>query len=134
MDLNPVFTTSTSFRPGGAGGELKLFEQAGIRLVHGWLLAPDSPEAKALETIQDYDASVSLIAEVDHLTHGKFVFDEDAAVTTAPSPTSPTTNWSEEEQRKVENGELSGPSNQQIRIDTPQPSSSVNFLNRRSLN
>lgn len=109
MDLNPVFTASTSFRPGGAGDELKLFEQAGITLVHGWLVAPDSPEAKALETIQDYDASVSLIAEVDHLTHGKFVFDEDAAVTTAPSPTSPTTNWSEEDQKKVENGELSGP-------------------------
>jgi len=55
-----------------------------------WLLALDSPEVKALETIQDYDASVSLIAEVDHLMHERFVFDEDAAVTTAPSPTSPT--------------------------------------------
>ncbi|TFK21464.1 hypothetical protein FA15DRAFT_79169 [Coprinopsis marcescibilis] len=76
MDLNPVFTSSTEFRPSGLGGELKLFEQVGIRLVHGWLVDPGSQEANALERAPDYDTAVSLIAEVDHLTHGKFVVEE----------------------------------------------------------
>jgi len=100
MDLNPLFTMSTSFRPAGAGGELKLFEQVGISLVHGWLVDPQSPEGKTLEKIQDYDSAVSLIAEVDHLTHGRFVIDED--VQDPPTPTSPTTNWTESEKAKIE--------------------------------
>ncbi|KAH6909349.1 hypothetical protein BKA70DRAFT_1385931 [Coprinopsis sp. MPI-PUGE-AT-0042] len=79
MDLNPVFTSSTAFRPsGGGGGELKLFEHVGIKLVHGWLVDAGSQEAKALERAPDYDTAVGLIAEVDHLTNGKFVVDESA--------------------------------------------------------
>jgi hypothetical protein len=74
MDLNPVFTSPTAFRPAGAGGgELKLFQQVGIKLVHGWLVDPDSQESKALERAPDYDTAASLIAEVDHLTNGRFV-------------------------------------------------------------
>jgi len=103
MDLNPLFTTSTSFRPAGTGGELKLFEQVGISLVHGWLVDPEGPEGKTLEKIQDYDSAVSLIAEVDHLTHGRFVINEDA--TDPLTPTSPTTNWTESEQTKIEDGQ-----------------------------
>lgn len=104
MDLNPMFTASTSFRPGGTGGELKLFEQVGISLVHGWLVDPEAPERKALEKIQDYDSAVSLIADVDHLTHGRFVIDEDA--TDPLSPTSPTTNWTESERTKIEDATI----------------------------
>jgi hypothetical protein len=100
MDLNPLFTMSTSFRPAGAGGELKLFEQVGISLVHGWLVDPQSLEGKTLEKIHDYDSAVSLIAEVDHLTNGRFVVDED--VQAPPSPTSPCTNWTESEKIKIE--------------------------------
>ena len=103
MDLNPLFTASTAFRPAGAGGELKLFEQAGISLVHGWLVDPEGPEGKTLEKIQDYDSAVSLIAEVDHLTHGRFVVNEDV-----PGPstsTNPTTTWTESEQTKIDDGQ-----------------------------
>ena len=103
MDLNPLFTMSTSFRPAGAGGELKLFEQVGISLVHGWLVDPESPEGKTLEKVQDYDSAVSLIAEVDHLTHGRFVIDED--VPDPLTPTSPTSNWTESEKAKIEDGQ-----------------------------
>ena len=103
MDLNPLFTTSTSFRPAGAGGELKLFEQVGISLVHGWLVDPEGPEGKTLEKFQDYDSAVSLIAEVDHLTHGRFVIDEDSP--DPLTPTSPTTNWTESEKTMIEDGQ-----------------------------
>lgn len=33
MDLNPLFTGLSSFRPEGSGGELKLFELCNILLV-----------------------------------------------------------------------------------------------------
>lgn len=103
MDLNPLFTMATSFRPAGAGGELKLFEQVGISLVHGWLVDPEGPEGKTLEKFQDYDSAVSLIAEVDHLTHGRFVIDEDCQ--DPLTPTSPTTNWTESEKTMIEDGQ-----------------------------
>ena len=68
----------------------------------GWS-TPESSEGKTLEDIQDYDSAVSLIAEVDHLTHGRFVIDEDVPDTLAP--TSPTTNWTESEKVKIEDGQ-----------------------------
>ncbi|PCH42550.1 hypothetical protein WOLCODRAFT_72130 [Wolfiporia cocos MD-104 SS10] len=73
MDLNPLFTGPTSFRPAGEGGELKLFEHAGIKLVHGWLADPDSPEYKVLSHTEDYDTSVNLLVEADYLTKGQLV-------------------------------------------------------------
>lgn len=74
MDLNPLFTGATLFRPAGAsGGELKLFEQANIKLVHGWLVDPDSPEHPALSRTKDYDSSVNLIVQADHVSNGKLV-------------------------------------------------------------
>lgn len=91
MDLNPVFTSPTAFRPGGSGGELKLFEQVGIMLVHGWLVDPGSQEAQALARTPDYDTAASLIAEVDHLTNGRFVLDSEA----------PTENPFESEQERA---------------------------------
>ena len=103
MDLNPLFTMSTSFRPAGDGGELKLFEQVGISLVHGWLVDPEGPEGKTFEKFQDYDSAVSLIAEVDHLTHGRFVVNEDCP--DPLTPTSPTTNWTESEKTMIEDGQ-----------------------------
>ena len=109
MDLNPVFTDATSFHPSttvaGAGGELKLFEQVGISLLHGWLVDPDSPEAPALKRVQDYDTAVGLIAEVDHLTNGKFVVDDRAPHVQA-DPTSPARDWTDEELQKVKDGKL----------------------------
>ncbi|TEB23239.1 hypothetical protein FA13DRAFT_1694561 [Coprinellus micaceus] len=91
MDLNPVFTSPTAFRPGGSGGELKLFEQAGIKLVHGWLVDPGSQESNALERTPDYDTAAGLIAEVDHLTNGRFVSElvvEDSSQSPGPSSSS----------------------------------------------
>ncbi|TCD60335.1 hypothetical protein EIP91_010344 [Steccherinum ochraceum] len=74
MDLNPLFTGATLFRPAGStGGELKLFSQANIKLVHGWLVDPESPEYPALERTKDYDSSVNLIVEADHVAKGKLV-------------------------------------------------------------
>jgi len=116
MDLNPVFTSSTSFRPSGsigAGGELKLFEQVGIPLLHGWLVDPDSSEAGVLRRVGDYDKAVELIAEVDHLTDGKFVTPDDMGVlhgvgassSTEVNPASPTRIWTDEERQKVDDGE-----------------------------
>ncbi|PPQ78886.1 hypothetical protein CVT24_012273 [Panaeolus cyanescens] len=81
MDLNPLFTSATSFQPAGThegAGELKLFSQAGIQLVHGWLVDPNSPEAPVISKVKDYDTAVALIAEADHLTNGQFVVDENA--------------------------------------------------------
>ncbi|KAI0069801.1 DUF544-domain-containing protein [Panus rudis PR-1116 ss-1] len=77
MDLNPVFTSPTAFRPAGAGGELKLFEQAGIKLVHGWLVDPDSPEHDAVSRAADYDTAVNIIVEADHVTKGQLVVAEE---------------------------------------------------------
>ena len=68
----------------------------------GWS-TPESSEGKTLEDIQDYDSAVSLIAEVDHLTYGRFVIDEDVPDTL--TPTSPTTNWTESEKAKIEGGQ-----------------------------
>jgi ubiquitin carboxyl-terminal hydrolase MINDY-1/2 len=99
MDLNPVFTGAKSFRPHGLGGELKLFEQVGIDLVHGWLVDPESPEAGAVSRTQDYDSSVMLIAEVDHITKGRFVLD-DSDAPQAGSSKSPV--FSDEERTKIE--------------------------------
>jgi hypothetical protein len=106
MDLNPVFTSHTAFRPSGSmwgGGELKLFEHVGIPLVHGWVIDPASTDADVLERVNDYDAAVDLIVEVDHLTNGKFVMNEIDGVSPA-GPSSPTENLTEEKVEKVADG------------------------------
>jgi hypothetical protein len=106
MDLNPIFTDATSFHPSaGAGGEFRLFEQVGISLLHGWLVDPDSPEAPVLRRIQDYDSAVGLIAEVDHLTNGRFVVD-DRALHVQSDATSPTREWTDEALEKVQDGKM----------------------------
>lgn len=87
MDLNPVFTDFARFRPAGAGGELKLFEQAGIKLVHGWLVDPHSPEFPVVSRLKDYDTSVNLIVEADHVTKGQFVVAEDSLDNLVPVDT-----------------------------------------------
>lgn len=102
MDLNPLFTGAKSFRPNGTGGELKLFEQVGIDLIHGWLVDPESPEAEAISHTEDYDSAVMLIAEADHVTNGRFVVD-DSDIPQAESSKSPV--YSDEERAKIENGE-----------------------------
>lgn len=102
MDLNPLFTNATSFRPAGDAGELKLFEQAGIQLVHGWLVDPDSPESKAVTKFEDYDSSVNLIADADHITKGQLV--EVAGSDTAGS-SSAADNYTDEDRQKIEDGE-----------------------------
>ncbi|KLO09893.1 hypothetical protein SCHPADRAFT_907408 [Schizopora paradoxa] len=76
MDLNPLFTSHDAFRPAGDAGALKLFEQARIKLVHGWLVDPGSPEHRVISTTEDYDNSVNLIVAADDLTRGQLVTDE----------------------------------------------------------
>jgi hypothetical protein len=106
MDLNPLFTTPTSFRPAGDGGELKLFDEAGIRLVHGWLADPESPEAVVLSNTQDYDSAVNLIADADHITKGQLVIDDDNFESSVhqAGPSNASQNYTSEEREKIENG------------------------------
>jgi hypothetical protein len=130
MDLNPLFTSATTFRPSsimpsssGAGGELDLFLLTRIPLVHGWLVDPDSPAARAMleESTEDYDSAVALIAEADHLAGGMLVQVEDDAVGEGEAgPSSrggsggnrghrrngkgPGGSWTHEERRKIQNG------------------------------
>lgn len=77
MDINSVWSSQTSFKQLGEGGELKLFRLCGVELVHGWLAGesshykwpplptlivvyaePESPEYAALMNVGDYDACV----------------------------------------------------------------------------
>jgi hypothetical protein len=112
MDLNPLFTTATSFRPSGQGAEgLDLFEKAAIQLFHGWLVDPESPEFEMIRRVKDYDHAVELIAEVDHLTDGKLVLEEDGETFNEPSgssnkPGSRAKAYTEGQKRKIEDGEL----------------------------
>ncbi|KAJ7629682.1 hypothetical protein DFH06DRAFT_708199 [Mycena polygramma] len=105
MDLNPLFTGATSFRPAGDNGALKLFEQAGIELVHGWLVDPASPEAEAiLSRAQDYDTAVTYIVDADHTAKGQLVVDESGAGSSSAGPSAGGSgaNWTAEERSKIE--------------------------------
>ncbi|KAG6895110.1 hypothetical protein C0992_003121 [Termitomyces sp. T32_za158] len=107
LDLNPLFTSSTSFQPANetAGGELLLFSQVGIDLVHGWLVDPDSPEARAMreENTEDYDSAVALIAEVDHITGGLLVPIEGDVVSAHRRRDK---DWTDAEHRKINNASI----------------------------
>jgi len=107
MDLNPLFTDATSFHPAGAGGELKLFEQAGIRLVHGWLVDPHSEEAIVLAKTPDYDSAVNLIVDADHTTQGRLVPSRDSRQAGSSAHNgSAMKHFTEEEQDKITKGRL----------------------------
>ncbi len=111
MDLNPVFTSATAFRPATTGGELALFASAGIALVHGWLVDPESPEYTAVSRIKDYDSAMNLIVEADVLTRGLLVGngaedDGDGTGSSQARPSDSGVNLSGEERQKVEDGEL----------------------------
>jgi hypothetical protein len=53
--------------------EPTLFTSAGIDLVQGWLIDPESPEDTAVSRVQDYDSAMNLIVEADVLTRGMLV-------------------------------------------------------------
>ncbi|TDL25489.1 DUF544-domain-containing protein [Rickenella mellea] len=113
MDLNPRFTGLESFHPAGDAGALKLFEQARIRLVHGWLVDPDSPEHRAVAQAGDYDDAVNRIVEADALTKGMLVTPDDSVIggsargsgsgaSGSGSGSAPSGHWTPEERRKIE--------------------------------
>jgi hypothetical protein len=97
----------------GGGEGLELFSHANIPLVHGWLVDPSSPEYEAIQRAGDYDNSVNVVAEADHLTQGRLVFDEDEAggSSSGAGGSSHTgkqgDTWTIEERTKVEDGILS---------------------------
>jgi ubiquitin carboxyl-terminal hydrolase MINDY-1/2 len=105
MDLNPVFTDTTKFRPAGPSGSggLELFSHARISLVHGWLVDPESQEYDAIEKSGDYDSSVNIIVEVDHLTQGYLVVDVDT-VEAGPSTGRPSNSLTPELKARVDDG------------------------------
>lgn len=118
IDLNPVFTDAVSFRPSGSNpgdgvGELDLFRKAGIELVHGWLVDPESEESEVVSRYGDYDRAVELVAEVDHLTGGRLVLeDQEAGVSDEAGGSGGGSggsgaggNLSEAQRKKVEDGE-----------------------------
>lgn len=117
MDLNPVFVDAHEFRPQmredlGGGEGLELFSHAKIPLVHGWLVDPSSQEYEAVQRAGDYDNSVNVVAEADHLTQGRLVVDEDEAGGSSSGPGSSSHTgkqsdiWTAEERTKVEDGIL----------------------------
>ncbi|KAG8982966.1 hypothetical protein FRB90_006434 [Tulasnella sp. 427] len=73
MDINSVWTSSSSFKQLGEGGELKLFHLCSVDLVHGWLADPSSQEYEALIKVEDYDGAVNKVVAADSLTHGRLV-------------------------------------------------------------
>ncbi|KAG9051526.1 hypothetical protein FS837_004036 [Tulasnella sp. UAMH 9824] len=73
MDINSVWTSSSSFKQLGEGGELKLFHLCGVELVHGWLADPSSQEYEALIKVEDYDGALNKVVAADTLTHGRLV-------------------------------------------------------------
>jgi hypothetical protein len=112
MDLNPIFTDAWGFRPQmrkdlGGGEGLELFSHANIPLVHGWLIDPSSPEYEAIRRAGDYDNSVTVVAEADHLTQGRLVVDENEAGGSSSGAGSSSHLWTAEERAKVEDGNMS---------------------------
>ncbi|KAG8798702.1 hypothetical protein FRC18_008567, partial [Serendipita sp. 400] len=101
MDLNPLFTGISSFRPGGEGGELKLFDLAGIKLVHGWIADPDSSEHAVLSKTEDYDTSMDAIVAADIAMSGQLVVLESNDIPTLGDALSKPAQLSEEEHKKV---------------------------------
>ena len=55
-----------------------MFEQVRIKLVHGWVVDPDSEEANAVGKTADYDSAVNRIADADHTTNGHLLHCEDS--------------------------------------------------------
>ncbi|KAF9500016.1 hypothetical protein BDN71DRAFT_1427634 [Pleurotus eryngii] len=107
MDLNPLFTGPTLFRPSSHGGELELFKLAKVKLVHGWLVDPQSPEAPAVMKIEDYDSAVDLIAAADHITKGRLVVSRGRAPVASSSKANNST-LGDEDRAKVEDAILIG--------------------------
>jgi len=103
LDLNPLFTGASTFRPTGEGAALELFKQAHIQLVHGWLCDPDSHEYNSLLQTQDYDSSMDLIVEADSLTNGQLVAASEWPGEQIATQPIANTKLSPEEQAKVEN-------------------------------
>ncbi|KAJ8692257.1 hypothetical protein PTI98_009585 [Pleurotus ostreatus] len=107
MDLNPLFTGPTLFRPSSHGGELELFKLAKIKLVHGWLVDPQSPEAPAVMKVENYDSAVDLVAAADHITKGRLVVSRNHAPVASSSKADNST-LSDEDRAKVEDAILIG--------------------------
>jgi hypothetical protein len=55
------------------GWKPTLFASAGIDLVHGWVIDPESSEYAAVSRVQDYDSAMNLIIEANVLTRGLLV-------------------------------------------------------------
>jgi hypothetical protein len=97
--------------PATTGGKLALFASAGISLVRRWLIDPESPEYTAVSHVKDYESAMNLIVEADVLTRGLFVGnvaedDGNRAGSSRAGPSDSGVNLSEEERRRVEDGEL----------------------------
>ena len=104
--MNPLFTGATEFRPAGDGGALQLFEEAKIKLLHGWLVDPESSEYSAIAAVQDYDNAVNAIVTADAMTKGQLVIDENGVGSSQSGDVETTlnSNLSEEDTKKIQEG------------------------------
>ena len=78
LDLNVGFTSTTDFKPqigpDGGGGELSLFQLAGVPLLHGWLADPQDEETwLVVAKYGDYDTAVTQLAQTDEMARGLIV-------------------------------------------------------------
>lgn len=75
MDLNPVFTSLSSFShsPSSPTHAPTLFNLSRVRLVHGWLADPQARAYSVLERVKDYDAATTLIVGCDAVMGGQMV-------------------------------------------------------------
>jgi ubiquitin carboxyl-terminal hydrolase MINDY-1/2 len=94
MSFNPIFT-SMEFCP--LGDELRLFENTGISLVHGWLVDPASPEYAAVSRVKNYESAQNLMVEAACLI-------QDTNPAGAAGPSRPNINLTEEEREKYNDG------------------------------
>ncbi|KAG8737414.1 hypothetical protein FRC10_008193 [Ceratobasidium sp. 414] len=76
MDLNPVFTSLSSFSQSSHSPThpTTLFNLSRVRLVHGWLADPQAERTyQALDKVRDYDTATTLIASCDAVMGGAMV-------------------------------------------------------------
>jgi hypothetical protein len=104
MDLNPIFTSLSSFAtsPSSSTHATTLFELSRVRLVHGWLVDPQAPSYAALEKVRNYDAATNLIVNCDAIMGGRMV--ESVGGVEAASSSEPSGTKSEEDRQMIEEG------------------------------
>lgn len=62
LNVNPSFLSHSAFVPEGDGGELALFELAGVRLTHGWVVESEE-DKEVMGRVGSWDAAQAKMVE-----------------------------------------------------------------------